>query len=103
MLTVREQELVKTGYGRFAAVAERLARNGLNAVGASELAEKLGITKQQAFDSLRHLRAVGWAEQVGGGLWRLSPALTTISRSFQLAIADAHRLYLDPPDTPDTR
>ncbi len=89
--------MVRTGYGRFAAVAERLARSGLRPLGASEMARELDITKQQAFDALRHLKSVGWAEQLDGGLWRLSPHLTMISRSFERAIADTHELYLGPP------
>ena len=77
------------------AVVEALAQWPLPGLGKTALAEKVGISQDQAYRTLKNLEIAGWAEPAPTGGWRLTPRLASIADRFRIAIADLHRAYLE--------
>ncbi len=78
-------------------MVEYLAEDILQAKTQKELAEALGISKDQAFRTLWNLKDRGWAEESANG-FRLSPRLTMIADKLRRAVADTLDAYLGKAD-----
>ena len=76
-------------------VLRSLGHQPLSPQSASDIAEAQKIPKDSVFRALKNLEEAGWAEQLPGGAWRLTPTLTQISERLRLQLAQMHQHYLD--------
>ena len=60
---MRRDERLKTGYGRFAVMAEALGASPVSAQRLTDLVDETEMTKQQAVAALKSLEEVEWAER----------------------------------------
>ena len=76
-------------------VVQALAERPLEGCRPAEVEEFTGRSKTVVFRALKNLEIAGWAEQTAAGHWRLAPEATKVSERVRVAIAEAHRRYLE--------
>ena len=52
--------------------------------------------RSQTFRALKNLESAGWAEQVPGGAWRVTPRIGRIAERVRRALNDLGAAYLSP-------
>ena len=89
------ERYLSDGQQRILAALEALAERPLVAVGADELAGRIGCTRDAAYRTLRNLEAAGWVWQPNGAsTFRLAPKATRLSEGVRAAFSAELRTYL---------
>lgn len=83
------------GQQRILAALESLAERPFLAVGAEELADRIGCTRDAAYRTLRNLELAGWVGRPNGAsTFRLAPKATRLSEGVRAAFSAELREYL---------
>lgn len=77
------ENYLNNGQQRLIKVMQHLVGHELDGITAGELAGEIGGGSTAIFRDLKNLEAVGWAEKLPSGGWRITPTFAELMRVVQ--------------------
>lgn len=92
-------DYLNNGQQRLISVIGHLAGHEYQGISVGALADKTGAGGTAVFRDVQNLKAAGWAEQLPGGTWRLTPEfagmMRRVQRNIMMMMEQVNRLNID--------